>query len=145
MKHVLWISAGMLLAAASAELVVRQSTGQPHRRELLAATAITLVSAHLSILPLILLRRSGMVIVFQAAFAGTILHLFLTIALGGAVHAMRLVGDRNLFLFLLLGLYWVSLLLVVVAMNRIFRRASASAAAATRNPGETPQAAPTMR
>lgn len=143
MKHVVWICAGMLLAAVAAGLVVRQATGQPHLREVIAVTLITVVSAHVSMVPLVLVRRGSPVAVFQAGFGGTVIHLFLTIATGAAVYAMRLVGDRSLFMFLLLGFYWISLMLVVVAMIRIFRRSNSAAAAG--NAGPTSQTAPTMR
>jgi hypothetical protein len=145
-KHVvIWISAGMLVAASAAGLVVRQATGQPHLRELAAVTAITYVSAHLSIVPLLVLRKSSAVVVFQSAFAGTVLHLFLTIAMGAAVHAMQWVGDRRLFLFLLLGFYWVSLMLVVMAMIRIFRRSTAASGGGPPAAGVPHTTAPTMR
>lgn len=122
MKHVITICTGMLLAAVGAALIVRQATGHSHLSEIVAATAITLISALLSMVPLMVLRRSSPVVMFQAAFGGTVLHLFLTIAMGAAVYALRPLGDRNLFLFLLLASYWVSLIFMVVAMIRVFRR-----------------------
>jgi hypothetical protein len=132
----------MLVAAVAAELIVRQVTGQPHLREVVAVTLITLVSANLSMVPLAIVRKGSTVAIFQAGFGGTVLHLFLTIGMGAAAHAMRLVGERSLFVFLLLGFYWISLMLVVVAMIRVFRRSSAAAAA---NQVPASQTAPTMR
>lgn len=131
----------MLVAAVAAELIVRQVTGQPHLREVIAVCVITLVSANLSMVPLAIVRKGSTVAIFQAGFGGTVLHLFLTIGMGAAAHAMRLVGERSLFVFLLLGFYWISLMLVVVAMIRVFRRSSAAAA----NQVSASQTAPTMR
>jgi hypothetical protein len=122
-KHVFWISAGLLLTAAVGAMVLRQATGQWHLRELGVVTAITLASSQVAMVPLILARKASPVTIFQAAFGGTVLHLFLTLALGAAVHAMGWV-DRGLFLFLLLGFYWFSLIFVVTAMIRSFRHAA---------------------
>jgi hypothetical protein len=86
-----------------------------------------------------LCRRSpSPVVVFQAGFGGTVLHLFLTVALGASVYALNVVEDRRLFVLLLMGFYWVSLMLVVVAMIRVFRKAVTGAPHA----GATPPAAP---
>jgi hypothetical protein len=121
-KIVLGILAGIVVTAAVAALVLRQATGQPHLRDVAYAAAITLVSAELALIPVALVRKSSPVALFQAAFGGTVLHLFLTLALGAAVHGLNLV-DRRIFLFLLLGLYWFSLIFVVSALIRVFRRA----------------------
>jgi len=143
-KIVLAILAGLLAIAAVAALVLRQSTGQPHLRELAYATAITFVSAELSLLPAALARRASPVALFQAAFGGTVLHLLLTLALGAAANSLAAGIDRRIFLFLLLGLYWFSLIFVVTALTRVFRRAmpdssssSSSAAAASPPPPST--------
>jgi hypothetical protein len=79
--------------------------------------------------------------------AAAVLHIFLTIAMGAAVYAMQAVNDRRLFVFLLLFLYWISLMLVVVAMVRIFRGSSAAQRSSGTLPQQPPQqpAAPTMR
>jgi hypothetical protein len=122
-KHVIWISAGLLLTAVVGALVLRQSTGQWHLRELGVVTAITLASSQVAMIPLILTRKASPVAIFQAAFGGTVIHLFLTLALGAAVHAMGWV-DRGLFLFLLLGFYWFSLIFVVTAMIKSFRHST---------------------
>lgn len=123
MKIVLWIFAGLLITAGLAALVIRLMTHQPHLREIAFATAITLISAELSMVPMALTRKSEPVVIFQAAFGGTVIHLFLTLALGAAVHSLRLV-DRSVFLFLLLGFYWFSLIFVVTAMIKLFRHSA---------------------
>jgi hypothetical protein len=120
-KHALWISAALLGTAAIAVLVLRQATGHAHLRELAIVTAITVAASLAAMIPLALSGRSDPVVVFQAAFGGTIIHLFLTMAMGAAVHAMKWV-DRSFFLFLLLGFYWFSLIFTVIAMIRTFRR-----------------------
>jgi len=51
-----------------------------------------------------------------------VIHLFVTFAAGAGAYALRLAGDQKIYLFLLLGFYWISLVLVVIAMSRAFRR-----------------------
>ena len=128
MKQVIWIIGGLLVTAAIATLVLHQSTGRAHVRDVAIATGITLVSAIASLVPLFLTGKASPVAVFQAAFGGTVIHLFLTLALGAAAHAMRWV-DRGIFLFLLMAFYWFSLIFVVTAMIKIFRRSVASQSA----------------
>jgi hypothetical protein len=122
-KNVLLIFGGLLVTAGLAALVLNQFTHDPHLREVAYAACITLFSALCSMIPMVLTRKSDPVVVFQAAFGGTVIHLFLTLAMGAAVHGFHLV-DRSVFLFLLLGFYWFSLIFVVTAMIRIFRHAA---------------------
>ncbi len=122
MKYSICISAGLALTAAVAALILRQATGQAHVGDLLIVTGITLASGHIAMLPIWMMRKSAPVVLFQAAFVGTVLHLFITLVVGAAVYALRLVGDRGMFLFLLLGFYWFSLIFVIGAMIRLFRR-----------------------
>lgn len=123
MKSVLGIIAALLLTALLAALALRQITHDTHLPELAIATSITLISALLSLLPLALTRKSDPVVVFQAAFAGTIIHLFATLGMGGAVVLLQLV-NRNIFVFLLLGFYWFSLIFIATAMIKIFRHSA---------------------
>ena len=120
MKHVIWIFAGVLTIAAIAALVLRQLKGDPHLRDLSILTAMTLFSATLSMIPLLLMRGRSAVAVFQAAFGGTVLHLLVMLGLGAAVQMMKWV-DRSIFLFLLLAFYWFSLVFIVTAMAKLFR------------------------
>ena len=122
MKYSICISAGLLLIAGVSALILRQATGQAHLGDLLIVTGITLASGHIAMLPIWMMRKSAPVVLFQAAFVGTVLHLFITLVVGAAVYALRLVGDRGMFLFLLLGFYWFSLIFVIGAMIRLFRR-----------------------
>ena len=142
MRHVVFICTGMLITAVAAALIVRAATGDPHVRDVTTVALVTLVSAHLSLLPLMLCRRSASpVVVFQAGFGGTVLHLLLTVALAAAVYALNVVHDRHTFVLLLMGFYWVSLMLMVVAMIRVFRRAVTGAP----SPSAATPATPTTR
>jgi hypothetical protein len=123
-KHLIWVPVLLALVAVAMSGLVRQVTGQPHTREVLAAAGIVIVSCELALVPIMVVRGSGAVAVFQAAFGGTVIHMFLALALAAACHVLGLVPDPRLFLFLLLSFYFVSLIVLVVAMVRIFRRAA---------------------
>lgn len=139
MRHVIFICTGMLIAAVAAAFILRAATGDPHVRDVTAVALVTLISAHVSLVPLMLCRRSpSPVVIFQAGFGGTVLHLLLTVALGAGVYVLNVVQDRRPFALLLMGFYWVSLMLVVVAMIRVFRKAVTVAS----NGGVSPAAAP---
>jgi hypothetical protein len=139
-KHLIWVPASIALLALAALALVRQVTGGPHTREVLTTAAIVIVSTELALLPITLARRAGPVAVFQAAFGGTVIHLFLALAMGAACHVLHLVSGGGLFLFLLLGLYWVSLIVLVVAMVRIFRASAAGGLHPGSPTSPTPQA-----
>jgi hypothetical protein len=122
-KHLIWIPVALLAIAGVAALVLQGATGDAHGRELAFAAGLSIVSAELSLVPLALARNAGVVALFQAAFGGTVIHLFVTLAAGAGVYGLGLAGDRRTFLFLLLGFYWFSLVFVVIAMSKVFRRA----------------------
>jgi hypothetical protein len=141
-KNLVWVGICIVLAAAAAVPILRAATGRGHEREVLTAGVIVLIAAELSLVPLLLSRRSKMLVVFQAALVGTVIHLFLTFAMGAAAFAMRIIEDRYFFLFVLMGLYWISLIFLVTVMTRAGRRAEpengpspAAAATSPRAPG----------
>lgn len=123
MKSLVWIPVVIVVAALAAVPILRAITGAAHTRELLIAGAICLVSSEMALIPLLLTRRASQIAVSQAALVGTVVHMFMMLALGAAAYALQMVGQRNLFLFLLMGLYWVSLILIVIAMIKAVRHA----------------------
>jgi hypothetical protein len=146
-KHLIWVPIVLALLALVALGVMRSATGQPHTPEVLAAAGVVIFSSTLALVPITLARRSDAVVVFQAAFGGTVIHMFLAIALAAACYVLRLVPDpdRRLFLFLLLSFYFVSLIVLVLAMVRVFRKSAALAAHAhaARGPHSQPSPSPT--
>jgi predicted lysophospholipase L1 biosynthesis ABC-type transport system permease subunit len=122
-KHAFFIFAGVIISAGLALLVLWQLTGNAHLREVAFAAGITLISAQVSLIPMALVRKTDPVVVFQSGFGGTVIHLFLTLAMGATAYSLRLV-DRNVFLFLLLSFYWFSLIFVVTAMIKTVRQAA---------------------
>ena len=143
MKHLIWVPLALAALALVALGVVRSATGDPHAREVAAAAGVIITAATLALVPVTLARRSDPVVVFQAAFGGTVIHMFLAIALAAACHVLQLVVDRRLFLFLLLSFYFVSLIVLVLAMVRVFRKSAAAAGHGPRGPHSAPPGAPT--
>jgi hypothetical protein len=113
----------MTIAAAAAWAALRGLTGHIPRIELFTALAITTLAAELAMAPMVLTRGAGTGAVSQAGLVGTVVHLFLSITLAGGAYLMHLVGDRSMFLYLLLAFYWVSLVMVVIACVRSIRLA----------------------
>jgi hypothetical protein len=139
-KNLAWVGLCIVLAAAAAVPIVRAATGRGHEREVITAGAIVLIAGELSLLPLVFARRSKMLVVFQAALIGTVIHLFLTFAMGAVAFAMRLIEDRYFFLFVLMGLYWVSLIFLVIVMTRAGRQAEPETASAAATATTSPRA-----
>ena len=138
MKHLIWVPIVLALLALVALGVMRSATGQPHGPEVFAAAGVVIVSSTLALVPITLARRSDAVVVFQAAFGGTVIHMFLAIALAAACYVLQLVNDRRLFLFLLLSFYFVSLIVLVLAMVRVFRKSASAAGHLSRGPQPPP-------
>src|SRR2546423_10079756 len=122
-RSLIWIPLIMACAAAAAWAALRGLTGRNHLTELLTAWGIITLAAELAMVPMILTRGAGTGAVSQAGLLGTLVHLFLSITFAGAVYMMHLVGDRGMFLYLLVAFYWISLVMVVVASVRAIRRA----------------------
>jgi hypothetical protein len=114
----------MAMAAVAAWAGLRGLKGHnAPLKELLTAAGITTLAAELSMLPMVLTRGAGQAAVSQAGLLGTVVHLFLSITMAGGAYMMHLVGVRGMFLYLLMAMYWVSLVLVVTASVRAVRRA----------------------
>jgi len=97
---------------------------QPYVRELIAAALICTISGELALMPAALLRKSDPATVSQAGLAGTVIHMFLSLLLAAVVWIGKLVVNKQMFLFMLLGFFWVSLIVLVLAMTRLVRSAA---------------------
>lgn len=123
LKTLLLIPAVLLPVAALAWAIPVALGRTAHARDLLAAAAVCLASAELALLPAVLLRRSEPATLSQAALAGTALHMFLALILTAVAWVAHLVVDKKSFLFLLLAFFWVALIVLVLAMVGLIRRA----------------------
>ena len=127
MKGLIYVPLAMLLTATAAALILRAFGRPVDPKTFVTAAAIATLSAEAALIPLVLTRHASPVAVSQAALGGSMLHLFLTFALGATAFMMNLAGRRDLFLFLLLGFYWISLIFIVIAMIKCIRRSAANA------------------
>ncbi len=93
----------------------------PGNREMFLAGGIVLAATVAAVVPLVIVRGHKQYAVSQAALVGTVLHLMIAIGAGGVVY-MRL-HPVSPFLYWLSGLYWASLIAVVVCSVRAVRSA----------------------
>ncbi len=124
MKTLLFIPMVLLVIVGGCWGVSTAMGLQPHVRELIAAAVICVISGDLALLPAVLFRKSEPATVSQAGLAGTVVHMFLTLLLAAVVWMGKLVAYRQMFLFLLLAFYWISLIVLVLAMTRLVRSAA---------------------
>jgi hypothetical protein len=123
LKTLLLIPAVLIPLAALAWAVPAALGRTASARDLAAAAVICLLSAEFALLPAVLLRKSGPAVISQAALAGTAIHMFLGLLLAALAWVAHLIVDKKSFLFLLLAFFWVSLIVLVLAMVRLIRRA----------------------
>jgi hypothetical protein len=116
----------MVMSATAAALILRAFGRAVDVKTFVTAAVIATLSAEAALVPVLLARGAGTASVSQAALVGTMLHLFLTFALGATAYLMNFAGRRDLFVFLLLGFYWVSLIFIVIVMVKSIRRSAAA-------------------
>src|SRR5947209_18635172 len=98
-----------------------------HARDVAAAAIVCGLSAELALVPAWVKRNAGMLALFQAGLIGTVLHLMLTLLVGVVVTFAHGVADRRTFLYLLIVFFWVSLMIMVTRLARLFRDAAPAA------------------
>jgi hypothetical protein len=112
----------VVVVVAALGIVLCKAIGvDPGYRELVLAGAIALAATVLATVPLILTRGASPFAVSQAALVGTVVHLLTAIGAGAMVYLQLKPGPA--FLYWLTGLYWVSLLTVVVCSVQAVRSA----------------------
>ena len=123
MRSLLLIPLALALTTAAAWGILRSLTGHAPTTELLLAAGIATIASELALLPMMLSLSTTPGAVSQASLVGTLVHMFFSIALAGAVYMLHLVPNRTMFLYLLTALYGISLVLLVMASVRTIRRA----------------------
>jgi hypothetical protein len=119
-----------------------------HRRDLAAATAITMIASGLGILPSWFLRKSDPGTLANASLGGTLAHTLITLALGAAWWMSRSMLERTPFLTWLLVLYWVSLAAlatVTISMVKAATPERARGVAAPARPAAASTSAPVAK
>ena len=122
MRVFLLIPAVTLTSAVIAVAICRGIGIDAHLRELIVAFITCLAGAELAGAPLLLSRGGDQAAVAQASLIGSLVHLFVCILIAAALVLARVVVAAS-YLFWLLGLYWVSLMVLAVAFVKAIRSA----------------------
>jgi hypothetical protein len=122
-RSLVWIPVVTAIVAAAVWAVMRSLIGRVPAIELVTAAGITGVAAELALIPMVLTRGASAGAVSQAGLVGTVVHMFLSILLAGGAYFMHLVPNRGSFLYFLMAFYWLTLVMVVMALVRAVRRA----------------------
>jgi hypothetical protein len=96
----------------------------PHLREMLLAAGACLVASAVASVPMILTRGASQPAVAQAGLVGTMLHLFGCAALvGGPMVFFKSWQLDAALMYWVLPLYWLSLIVLVIAIVKAIRSA----------------------
>jgi len=119
----LYIPITVAAAAAITYAAMRALGKGTYAPELLAAALIAAVASCAALIPLLLARGASQPAVSQAGLVVTVLHMFLSLALGFAVYSLHWLTARTPFLIFLMSFYWLTLALLVVATTHAVRKA----------------------
>ena len=109
-----------IAALIAVAVVVGKCTGASIQwPAMLLAAAIGLISGEAGLLPLLLHQGDDPAGRFQSAWIGTVLHLGLAVMLSALVLLMLKPG--TVFVYWLLGMYWLTLICLCTVMVRVFR------------------------
>ena len=106
----------IVLSVAGGYAIATAMSVTPPLREMIAAAVVCLIASELAFVPLILTRGGTQASIVQAALLGTLIHLFGCCGLGGALIVTKPLGIGPAFTFWLLGLYCLTLIVVVIAL-----------------------------
>lgn len=108
----------VLFASVLGAIICRLLGIDPHAREMVMAAGVCLLAAETGVIPLVWQRTAQPAVLFQAGFAGTVLHLAMAALLGAATLFCLKPGPA--FVYWLLAMYWVTLIaLCVVIVKRL--------------------------
>jgi len=124
MRALLIVPVVILLTAGAGWGIVAAVQAPVSVKELVMAALACLAAGELAMVPLILARNTTQATVSQAALAGTVIHLLASIALAGG--AMLVIHPAAAFVYWMLGFYWVTLIVLVVAFVRAVKSAPVS-------------------
>ena len=119
------------MSAAGGAMACRLISVDPHLRELLFAAGACLVASEASMVPIALTRGAAQATVAQAGLVGTMIHLFGCAALGGGFMLMGSLRLHAALMYWLLGMYWLTLIVLVAGFVRAVRAAPVTTTPAT--------------
>jgi len=124
------INPAVLAVATVLALVVGRVSGlNPNPVPILAAAGIALIASTMALLPTVLNKSKQPADVFMKAFGGTVVHLGLAIIMG----AIGILGLKlgNVFVYWLIGAYWITLIGLSTIFIRVLRSPDQSAKLST--------------
>jgi hypothetical protein len=127
MRTLLIIPIAIALAVGIGYAICAAMHVNPHVREMMFAAVVCLIASVGAMIPIIRTRGASQASVVQSALVGTMIHLFVCCGLGGALIITKAFGLTNAFAYWLLGLYWVTLIVVVVGLIGAIKAANVGA------------------
>ena len=124
------INPAVLAVATVVALVVGRVSGlNPNPVPILAAAGIALIASEMAVLPTVLNKSKQPADVFMKAFGGTVVHLGLAVIMG----AIGILGLKlgNVFVYWLIGAYWITLIGLCAIFIRVLRTPDQSAKLST--------------
>jgi hypothetical protein len=119
----------VLVATAACGLGICQALGvNPHLREMLMAFAGVLAAVVLAGLPQLLSRGSSQLSTSQAALVGTLIHMFISVAIAGGILVVS--KPHMSFTYWMSTFYWVTLVVLAIASVQAVKAAPKPAGAA---------------
>jgi|SRR5271170_2162804 len=94
-----------------------------HPSDPIAAGALVIVAASLGTFPILLRRKPDPSEAWQAALAGTIIHLVVTVAGGAILLTTGVVSWHGQFPYWLIAAYWTSLFLLTKQVRQLALKA----------------------
>jgi hypothetical protein len=124
MRALVLVPVILVVAVAVGFAACRMVGVEPHAREMIAAAVACLIAGELAVAPLILTRGADQSAVAQAVLLGTGIHLFASVGFAAIVIlGPGHFGLAQSFIYWLLGLYWVTLIALVVGFAKAVRGA----------------------
>jgi hypothetical protein len=123
MRTLIVIPVVVVLIAAGGYLTCGALGLNPHAREIIFAAVVCLIGSELAVVPLVLTRGAAQPTVAQAGLVGTMIHLFVIALLGGSLIVFKPVTLAPAVVYWLLGLYWLTLILLVIGFVRAVKAA----------------------
>jgi hypothetical protein len=114
------IHPALLAVATLLSLAIGRVSGlNPNPVLILAAAGIALVASELAVIPIVFNKSKDPGDVFLKALVGTVLHLGLSVVMGAVgIFALKL---GSVFVYWLLGAYWITLIGLCIVFVRLFR------------------------
>ena len=95
----------------------------PHLRSMMLAAVVCCLAAMVGAVPMVLSRGATQQSVAQAALVGTLLHLLGCTVLGGGAMLVRSLRLDAAYVYWLLGLYWLTLIVLAAGYVRAVKSA----------------------